>query len=175
MPGRATLAMLALPGSSYLYQGEELGLEQVDGAPEDRQDPSYLRTGEVGRDGCRVPIPWSGEQAPYGFGPGQGQPWIPQPDDWAALTVEAQSAREDSTLAFYKEALRVRREFAWTAGDAVDVLDAGQDVLAFTRGPLTVVLNCGDAAVELPAGEVLLASGQVDDGKLPPDTAAWLR
>ena len=170
----ATLTMLALPGSSYLYQGEELGLEQVDVAPEDRQDPSYLRTGEVGRDGCRVPIPWSGTEAPYDFGPGSGQPWIPQPSDWADLTVEAQAADPSSTMAFYQEALRIRRDFAWSAGEQVELLDLGTDVLAFRRGPLTVVLNCGDTAVELPEGELLLASGAVD-GTLPPDTAAWLR
>jgi alpha-glucosidase len=168
------MTMLALPGSSYLYQGEELGLEQVDVAPEHRQDPSYLRTGEVGRDGCRVPIPWGGTEVPYAFGPGAAQPWIPQPADWSELTVEAQASDPDSTLAFYRDALRVRREFAWTAGDDVELVDLGADVLAFRRGPLTVVLNCGDAAVELPEGEVLLASGPVDD-KLPPDTAAWLR
>ncbi|NYE35749.1 alpha-glucosidase [Nocardioides cavernae] len=170
----ATLTMLALPGSCYLYQGEELGLEQVDVAPEDRQDPSWFRTGEVGRDGCRVPIPWGGDAAPYAFGPGTGQPWIPQPADWAPLTVEAQTGDPASTLEFYRDALRVRREFAWTAGDEVTMRQLGDDVLAFTRGPLTVVLNCGDTPVELPAGELLLASGPVD-GTLPPDTAAWLR
>ncbi len=170
----ATLTMLALPGSSYLYQGEELGLEQVDVAPEHRQDPSYLRTGEVGRDGCRVPIPWSGSEAPYGFGPGSGQPWIPQPADWAALTVEAQTGDPASTLEFYREALRVRREFAWTAGEEVEIVDTSDDVLTFRRGPITVVLNCGAAPVELPEGEVLLSSGPVD-GKLPADTAVWIR
>ena len=170
----ATMTMLALPGSSYLYQGEELGLEQVDVAPEDRQDPSYLRTGEVGRDGCRVPIPWGGTEAPYAFGPGSAQPWIPQPSDWAPLTVEAQTADAESTLAFYKDALRIRKDFAWSAGESVELIDAGPDVLAFTRGPLTVVLNCGTSPVELPAGEVLLASGPIN-GKLPADTAAWLR
>ncbi len=170
----ATLTMLALPGSSYLYQGEELGLEQVDVAPEDRQDPAYLRTGEVGRDGCRVPIPWGGDEAPYDFGPGTAQPWIPQPSDWAALTVEAQADRSDSTLAFYRDALRVRRDFAWSAGETVEMLDLGADVVAFRRGPVTVVLNCGDVAVELPEGEVLLSSAPVDQ-KLPGDTAAWLR
>lgn len=170
----ATLTMLALPGSSYLYQGEELGLEQVDVAPEDRQDPSYLRTGEVGRDGCRVPIPWSGSQAPYGFGPGSTQPWIPQPAGWSALTVEAQASDAGSTLAFYRDALRTRRDFAWTAGDDVELLDLGPDVLAFRRGPITAVLNCGDSPVALPEGEVLIASGPVD-GKLPGDTAVWLR
>lgn len=170
----ATLTMLSLPGSSYLYQGEELGLEQVDVAPEDRQDPSFLRTGEVGRDGCRVPIPWGGTQAPYAFGPGTAQPWIPQPADWAGLTVEAQAADPTSTLAFYRDALRVRADFAWTAGDKVELLDLGTDVLAFRRGPLTVALNCGTAPIELPEGEVLMTSGPVD-GTLPPDTAAWLR
>ena len=170
----ATLTMLALPGSSYLYQGEELGLEQVDVAPEDRQDPSYLRTGEVGRDGCRVPIPWGGDAAPYDFGPGSAQPWIPQPADWAGLSVAAQATDDDSTLAFYRRALAVRREFAWTAGEQVEMLDLGADVLAFRRGPLTVLLNCGTQPAELPAGEVLIASGPVD-GSLPADTAVWLR
>ena len=154
----ATLAMLALPGSSYLYQGEELGLEQVDVAPEDRQDPSYLRTGEVGRDGCRVPIPWGGNEAPYGFGPGDGQPWIPQPADWASLTVDAQTGAEGSTLEFYRAALAARREFAWTAGEEVELLDLGTDVLAFRRGPVTVVLNCGDGRRRAPRGRA--AAGQ---------------
>ncbi|CAM3667679.1 glycoside hydrolase family 13 protein [Nocardioides zeicaulis] len=171
----ATLTMLALPGSSYLYQGEELGLEQVDVAPEFRQDPSYLRTGEVGRDGCRVPMPWSGDAAPYGFGPGTAQPWLPQPEGWEALTVEAQTGVEDSTLEFYRAALRARREFAWTAGADVTLVDLGDDVLAFTRGPITVVLNCGDSPVELPEGDLLLASSPLEGSKLPGDTAAWLR
>jgi alpha-glucosidase len=170
----ATLAMLALPGSAYLYQGEELGLEQVDVAPEFRQDPAWIRTGEMGRDGCRVPIPWSGTKPPYGFGPGVGQPWIPQPDDWEDLTVEAQLADEGSTLAFYRMALTARRSYADAAGDAVSLLNAPKNLLAFERGRLRVLVNCGRKAVPLPGGEVLLASGPVDDGQLPPDTAVWL-
>ena len=169
----ATMAMLALPGSAYVYQGEELGLEQVDVAPEHRQDPLFIRTGQGGRDGCRVPIPWSGTTAPYGFGPGAGQPWIPQPADWADVTVAAEEADGDSTLVFYRAALAARRTFATTAGDDVELLDLGADVLAFRRGPVTVILNCGTEPVALPAGEVLLASGPVD-GKLPADTAVWL-
>ena len=86
----ATLATLALPGAAYLYQGEELGLPEVDVAPEHRQDPSWFRTGKPGRDGCRVPMPWAGSAPPYAFGPGPGAPWIPQPADWGALTVERQ-------------------------------------------------------------------------------------
>lgn len=169
----ATLTMLALPGSAYLYQGEELGLEEVDVAPEFRQDPLYLRTGHGGRDGCRVPIPWSGEAPPFGFGPGSGQPWIPQPAEWAALTVEAQVDDPDSTLSFYRAALAARRTFAETAGGEVEMLVLGDDVLAFRRGPVTVVLNCGAEPADLPAGEVLMASGPLD-ATLPPDTAVWL-
>ena len=171
----ATLTMLALPGSSYLDHGEELGLPEVDVAPEDRQDPSWFRTGEPGRDGCRVPIPWGGQEPPYAFGPGEEQPWIPQPDAWAALSVAAQTGVEGSTLEFYREALRVRRSYADSAGEDVDFEEAEPDVLAFARGPLRVVLNCGTTPVALPEGEVLVASGPLTDaGELPPDTAAWL-
>jgi alpha-glucosidase len=170
----ATLAMLALPGSAYLFQGEELGLEQVGVKPEHRSDPAWFRTGEEGRDGCRVPIPWDGDTPPYAFGPGHAQPWLPQPDDWAPLTVAAQSEDPDSTLAFYRAALAARREFATTAGEEVELLDAGIDVLAFRRGELTVVLNCGTAPVDLPAGEVVIASAPVS-GELPGNTAVWLR
>jgi len=170
----ATMTMLALPGSSYLYQGEELGLEQVDVDPEFRQDPSWFRTGEPGRDGCRVPLPWGDDRPPFAFGSGDNHPWIPQPLDWEALTVEAQAADPASTLSFYREALAARRTFATTAGDEVEMLDLGQDVLAFRRGPVTAVLNCGSAPVDLPAGEVFLASGPVE-ATLPADTAAWLR
>ena len=172
----ATLAMLALPGSAYLYQGEELGLPEVDVPREHWQDPAALRTGEPGRDGCRVPLPWSGTAPPYGFGPDGTQPWIPQPDDWAALTVEAQTGNPSSTLEFYRSALAARREHALPAGDHVTLLEPEEDVLTFVRGPLTVVINCGDRPTTLPDGEVVIASGPLDDdGKLPADTAAWLR
>jgi alpha-glucosidase len=179
----STLAMLALPGSAYLYQGEELGLEEVDVAAEHRQDPAWLRQQEVpgaaaGRDGCRVPLPWAGDAPPYAFGPGHGQPWIPQPTGWAALTVETQekAAHEgvDSTLAFYRRALAARRSHALGSGDTVAALTADSGVLAFRRGGLTVVLNAGTDAVPLPAGEVVIASGDLADGMLPPDTSAWL-
>ncbi len=170
----STLAMLALPGSAYLYQGEELGLEDVDVPPEARQDPAWLRTQKQWRDGCRVPIPWSGTAPPYGFGPGAGQPWLPQPPDWADRSVEAQEQDPDSTLAFYRAALAARREHARDAPEEVELLDAGADLLAFRRGALTVVLNAGVDAVELPRGEPVLASGPLEGRLLPSDTAVWL-
>jgi alpha-glucosidase len=120
-------------------------------------------------------MPWRGDAPPFGFGPGTGQPWIPQPKEWAELTVEQQSVDPSSTLAFYRAVLAQRRTFATTAGDEVEMLDVDDDVLAFRRGPLTVVLNTGTAAVELPAGEVVASSGPVADGVLPADTAVWLR
>ena len=172
----ASLAMLALPGSAYIYQGEELGLEQVEVAPEHRQDPAAFREGgETGRDGCRVPLPWAGTEPPYAFGSAGTQPWIPQPLDWADLTVEAEDKTEGSTLRFYREALAARREHTVDAGDSVEVLDPGTDVLGFQRGHLTVVLNAGVDAVELPRGEVVVASGELDGRLLPPDTAVWIR
>ena len=172
----ATLTMLALPGSSYLYQGEELGLPEVDVEPEFRQDPSWLRTGEVGRDGCRVPIPWSGDAAPYGFGPGAEQPWLPQPDYFAELTVEKQQADPSSTLAFYRAALAARRDLRRrpSATTIADVAATG-DVLSFVRGPVTVLVNCGKKPAPLPAGEVVVSSAALVDGLLPIDSAAWVR
>lgn len=178
----ATLAMLGLPGSAYLYQGEELGLEQVDVAPEDRTDPSWFRTKDlpkpdIGRDGCRVPIPWSGEAAPYGFGPAAPgtQPWLPQPDDWAGLSVAAQTGDDGSTLEFYRRALAARRTFSGSAGADVEIVEAGPALLVYRRGPLTCVLNAGPEAVDLPPvqGTLLLSSGPEPDGSIAPDTAAW--
>jgi len=121
-----------------------------------------------------VPVPWSGAEPPFGFGPGEGQPWIPQPESWKALTVEAQQDDPASTLSFYRAALEHRRQHANPAGQVVEIFDQSEDVLAFRRGPLTVVLNCGEEPAELPSGEVLLSSGPLADGLLPPDTAAWL-
>jgi alpha-glucosidase len=176
----AALTMMALPGSAYVYQGEELGLEQVDVPPEDRRDPSWFRTGLPGRDGCRVPVPWSGTAAPYGFTPGPAQPWLPMPDDWATLTVEAQQADPASTLAFFTRMLRLRRDLLAELPDEVVVLDSPDDVLAIRRGELVCAVNCGAEEAAMPevstGGELLLSSGPDPvDGRLAPDTAAWVR
>ena len=168
----ATLVTLALPGSTYLYQGEELGLPDVDVAPEDRQDPSWFRTGQPGRDGCRVPIPWGGTEPPYEFGPGEGQPWIPQPPEWGSLSATAQAGDPHSTLELYRRALAVRRTL--DLGSPLEGLEVDGDVLRFRRGDVAVVLNTGETGVPLPDGEVILASSPVD-GSLPPNTTVWIR
>ncbi|MEV6651160.1 glycoside hydrolase family 13 protein [Streptomyces sp. NPDC051219] len=177
----ATLLMLALPGSAYLYQGEELGLPDVTDLPDEvRQDPAFGRTeGQDGfRDGCRVPIPWTTGGSSYGFGTGGS--WLPQPDSWAALSVEAQTGDPDSTLELYRSALAVRGEHPGLgAGDSVQWLDAPEGVLAFGRaGGFVCTVNTTGAPVRIPApGRVLLASSAVDhaggEAELPADSAVW--
>lgn len=143
--------------------------------PESRQDPIFARSnGEVpGRDGCRVPIPWSGVEPPYGFGPGGS--WLPQPADWAGLTAERQAADPASTLWFYRQALRTRRELRGTLPDPITWLDSPEETLFFQRGRLLCVVNCGEGAVPLPRhDQVLITSSPLAGTDLPPDTAAWL-
>jgi alpha-glucosidase len=177
----ATLSMLALPGSAYIYAGEELGLPQAHVAPEHRQDPAWHRGGGEGRDGCRVPLPWSGDAPPYGFGPdGAGQPWLPQPASWAGLSVAAQQHDPESTLSFYRRALELRRGLLPGLGTGVEFLDSAPEVLAFRREPdLVCLVNCGTEATDVShLGEPVIASGrtpEVAGGSLPPDTAAWFR
>ncbi|WP_022884636.1 glycoside hydrolase family 13 protein [Glaciibacter superstes] len=173
----ASMLMLSLPGSSYIYQGEELGLPEVVDLPDSaRQDPTWFRTnGErYGRDGCRVPIPWEAAAPSYGFGPTTAS-WLPQPAEWAALARDVQEGADGSTLELYKLALRLRREHALGLG-AVDWLDGfGDEVVALRNGDVTVIANAGAAPVDLPDGDVLLASGPLDGRSLPGDTTVWLR
>jgi alpha-glucosidase len=172
----AALVQLSLPGAAYLYNGDELGLENVDLPDDALQDPTWERSGHTdrGRDAERVPLPWSGSSAPYGFT--TGTPWLPMPSDWAGVTVAAEAADPDSTLALFRAAIGVRRQvLADLPAGHVDWLDAPQGCLSYRRGPVTVLLNAGSAPVPLPAGEVLVVSGPLTDGQLPPDTAIWLR
>ncbi len=176
----AALLTLALPGSCYIYQGEELGLAEVEDLPDAvLQDPMFEQTGRQsrGRDGCRVPLPWSGTQAPFGFSPDSVPPWLPQPAAWGQQTAEAQATQADSTLALYRAALQLRRTEPGMGDGGLQWLPAPADVLLFTRGNgLACMVNLGAAAQPLPAGaQLLLASGALAAGLLAPDTAAWLR
>ena len=173
----AAMLSAALPGSLYIYQGDELGLPEVESIP-DRQDPMHFRSDGVdpGRDGCRVPLPWSGTAAPFGFGPG-GTPWLPQPDDWGPLTVEAQEADAASMLSLYRAALRIRRNVVALGGEDFAWVSSEPRVLAFTRGEEFVsVTNLSRESVRLPAfTELLLSSAPLEGGLLPTDSTAWLR
>jgi alpha-glucosidase len=175
----AALLTLALPGSAYLYQGEELGLPEVEDLPEDvLQDPTWERSGHTarGRDGCRVPLPWDGDSPPFGFTDDDVAPWLPQPAAWATSTVAAQRADPSSTLSLYRTALHLRRSVLGAADAPLVWIDAGNEVLAFDRGTaLRCVVNLSGEPLDVTGhGAVLLASDPCD-GRLPPDTAAWFR
>jgi alpha-glucosidase len=171
----AALLAMALPGGLYVYQGEELGLPEVENLPDELlQDPIFTRSGgtDRGRDGCRVPLPWSGKEPPFGFG--AGSPWLPQPADWKNLTVESQHDDQNSMLTLYRTGLHLRRTHL---GDGnLTWLDSQPGVLAFKREYLTSVTNLNPHPVELPPyDELLLTSSPIDDGRLPTDTTAWIR
>jgi alpha-glucosidase len=183
----AALLSAALPGSLYVYQGDELGLPEAESIPlESLQDPMHFRSEGVdpGRDGCRVPLPWSGTEPPYGFTPAgaTSEPWLPQPTDWGMLTVEAEAGDTGSMLSLYRTALSIRRshpalgdgELIWLDGDG---FGPESGVLAFSRGlGFVSVTNLSGAPVELPSyTRLLLASTPLQDGLLPSDSTAWLR
>lgn len=177
----STLLLLALPGSMYLYQGEELGLREVPDIPRDQlADPIWLRTGHQlkGRDGCRVPLPWTVARDAAGgssFGFGSGGAHLPQPDWFGQFSVEAEEVDPDSVLALYRTALRLRRELQTTETLEFET-SVPTDVLSFRRpGGWLVITNFGTTPVPLPSGEVLVASGPLADGQLPGETTAWIR
>ena len=178
----AALLMLALPGGAYVYQGEELGLAEVEDLPEELlQDPGWEQSGRTdrGRDGCRVPIPWSGQEPPFGFSPehASAPPWLPQPSAWGELTVEAQTGDDGSMLELYRRALNLRRALPALGDGTLRWLDAPAGALAFVRDPgFACLVNLSGDPVAVPDGaELLIASGPLsDDGRVSPDTAVWL-
>lgn len=171
----ATLLLLALPGSMYMYQGEELGLFEVTEIPDDqRQDPTFERSPgyDVGRDGCRVPVPWSVDGPAFGFG--EAEPHLPQPDWFGDMSVEAAEAEPGSTLSMYREALAIRREL--NAPEQMEWLDSPEGTLAFARpGGWVCYTNFVADPVELPDSQVLLTSGPLESGLLPAATTAWVQ
>ncbi|MEU8270047.1 glycoside hydrolase family 13 protein [Sphaerisporangium sp. NPDC049002] len=177
----AALMMFALPGSTYVYQGEELGLPEVLDLPDEVcQDPQRLRGPEDGRDGCRVPIPWAHSEPPFGFSPpGIEETWLPVPATWGTLSVEAQLGDPGSTLSLYRGALRLRREHPDLGDGSLRWMESPAGTLVFARGETFVcTVNTTGEPVELPRpGELLIASAPVaiegDVVRLAPDSAAW--
>jgi alpha-glucosidase len=173
----AALLQLALPGAVYLYNGDELGLPNVDDLPESvLQDPVWERSGRTrrGRDGCRIPMPWSEDEPPFGFSSSR-ETWLPVPESWRALSVEAEDADPQSMLSLYRSALRLRATSATFAGESLQWLHAPEGCLAFRRpGGLVCLVNLSDGPVPLPEGRVLLTTADVSAGRVPADAAVWL-
>ena len=179
----AAAVMLALPGSCYLYQGEELGLPDATQLPDEvRQDPTWRRSGHTqrGRDGCRVPLPWLAEAPSYGFGP-SARSWLPQPPSFRELAVDRQDSVHGSTLELYRAYLSARREHGLGHGGLYRVDGYPDDVLAFVNAPadndrlILLLANLGPDPVALPNGaQIIVASNPLtDDGRVPTDVAVW--
>ncbi|MBE1579086.1 glycoside hydrolase family 13 protein [Amycolatopsis roodepoortensis] len=170
------LVELALPGAVYLYNGEELGLGNVDIPPDAVADPRAKTSGaEFGRDASRVPLPWEGDLPPFGFSRNP-RTWLPMPASWASVTVEAQLEDPASTLSLYRRAIEIRKSHKAFRGDDLEWYGAPAGCFAFRRrgGGLVCALNTSASPIALPPGEVLLSSVPLVNGKLPPDAAAWL-
>jgi alpha-glucosidase len=172
--------MLALPGSTYLYQGEELGLPEVTDLPDHLlTDPMFHRTDGArrGRDGCRVPLPWTAAEERLGFSPAGGTAgaWLPQPEWFAHHAVDRQLESGESMLHFYREAIALRRRVPALSSSGFRWLPTEADVLAFTRGDgFACILNCSPRPVCAPPGARLLLGSDPEVGdKVPPDGAGW--
>ena len=179
----ATTVMLGLPGSAYLYQGEELGLPEATRLPDDvRQDPTWERSNrtERGRDGCRVPMPWEGSTPSLGFGPG-AETWLPQPPEYGALAVDRQRTVAGSTLELYRRLLSLRRELRLGRGSLTWYEAGSDDVLAFTTSTadgrtVLVLANLGPSPAPLPDGARVLVTSSPDGSAghdVSIDTAVW--
>lgn len=171
----ATMMLLALPGSVYLYQGEELGLPEVADLPTEAiQDPIWIRDGGArkGRDGCRVPLPWHHDLPSFGFT--TGTPHLPMPAWFGEFAADLQDGAGGSTLELYRAALRMRRQLQ--TAETLTWLDLGDDVVAFTRdNGWLCIMNVAAEPMTLPEGELVLASDAVTDRVLPGNSTAWLR
>ncbi len=177
------LLMLALPGGAYIYQGEELGLPEVRDIPEDRlEDPRWFMSYQTdkGRDGCRVPIPWSNDSSSaFGFSTnksiGAHGSWLPQPSWWGNYAVSTQEGNENSTLELYRKALRIRANEAGLGDGEMEWLNLGETALAFKReNDFACIINFG-SPFTLPDGEVLLSSSAFTGNEIPSDCGVWMR
>ena len=175
------LFLFGLPGSCYVYNGQELGLPDADLADSDRQDPSFIRTnGETkGRDGARVPMPWSGQESPFGFS--TGKPWLPLPASWKDLTVESQVKDQKSSLSLYKNSLSKRAKLLAGSHDFTwDISQIEEGILGFSRGEIQIYLNTGNKSVKLQASEIILSSSgaptcENGEVELMPRRAIWFK
>jgi alpha-glucosidase len=180
-----SLFVFGLPGSTYVFAGQELGLPDGVIPDESRQDPIYFRSQgtQKGRDGARVPLPWNGDSAPFGFT--SATPWLPMQNSWKELTVDKQSADPKSSLNLYRNALNLRAEHLVNNGN-IEWIESpvhgskNQALLAYRRGDVSIFMNLGDSAIEVEVtGKVLIVSAGIPDGRdgkitIPPVSTLWV-
>jgi alpha-glucosidase len=180
------LFVFALPGSTYVYAGQELGLPDGVIPDESRQDPIYFRTAgqQKGRDGARVPLPWNGDKAPFGFT--SGSPWLPMQNSWKDSTIDKQSSEPKSSLNLYRNALNLRAEHLVNTGE-IEWLESphhgakSSSLLAFNRGNVSVYMNLANSPVEVEiTGRLLIVSAGIPDGRdgkitIPPISTIWVQ
>jgi alpha-glucosidase len=179
----AAMLIAALPGSLYIYQGDELGLPEVEVPREAIVDPMHFRSGGVdpGRDGCRVPLPWAQDGESFGFSGDDLPAWLPQPSGWGRYSVARQLNAADSMLTLYRSILDLRRHEPALAGDSFAWGDRGYSALSFLRGApdigrLECVVNFGPDPIPIPPDHQLLLSSQpIRNNQVEPDDAVWLR
>ena len=178
----ALVALLGVPGAAYLYQGQELGLPEVDVPVEARADPMWARGG-VCRDGARVPLPWTADAAmSHGFSLAEpaADPWLPIPAGWGTHAIEQQEQVPGSSLNITKTALELRRQLwkneVFTADDGGSWrVEAGNLLICERNAHFLVAVAMGTEPVKLPAGTVLLSAAPLaEDGWLQPNNAAWV-
>ena len=177
----ASAFMLGLPGGAYIYQGEELGLPEhtmLEGKY--RQDPTWFRTNgeKVGRDGCRVPLPWEANGGPsFGFNT-TGKSWLPAPESFKRYARDAQEGIAGSTLELYKRLIKERKEFAMGSGEFRFAPEYSSDsTLGYINNGVLVISNFGPDSVNVPAGKLLVTT-QHDltvEGVLEHDQTAWIK
>ena len=174
----ATLFMLGLPGASYLYQGEELGLPEHTTLEDSyRQDPTFARTnGErVGRDGCRIPLPWEPEGISSGFSE-TGKSWLPQPASYKDLSRSIQEQDSASTLSLYKAALGLRKQLGLGEGSFDWLVEhVGPETLGYENSRVKVIYNFGVEPIDLSAYQVLIASEPLGGNQLATNQCAWVK
>lgn len=175
----ASLFMLGLPGAAYLYQGEELGLPDGIDIPEHRrQDPTFARTGgeRLGRDGCRIPLPWRAAGQHLGFGSGD-EPWLPFPPSFATLARDLQSGSPSSHLSLYRQILRLRRELGLGRGSLAWAEEwCTGSSLGYVNGTTLVLMNLHHEPLAVPAGDVIVRSSAAASGQvLASGEAAWIQ
>jgi alpha-glucosidase len=170
------LLLCTLRGSITIWQGEELGLPQVDVPYEHLQDPEAIANWPqtLSRDGARTPMPWNGEAPNLGFS--TGRPWLPAGENHRLLAVDAQEEDPRSTLAFTRECLRLRRVHSALRDGEMQVIEADEQLLVFDRHDGCEHLRCtfnlsAGAPTFVAAGMKLLSNGEIGERALGPYAA----